>query len=413
MSHFSPRSKLNRVKSEEIVYASPEEKAKSQIGISNILRSRIDKIVKKPKNSAYISGVCKNIPPEEPPLKKRRKNDDTVHLLSKYSGEAKALFEIRKNENYKIQMKHEKSKTIKNYLDYNTDVNKSVKLFPKISKPRKAKEQLKKVKSVSPERKYHTSKAAEEIYQKYLNNKKEEDFNKSKRNMNWLKTLTNQFKDSPTRKRINTFRIGKGKLIPNYSIHNKFSQTQFKSFMSLDYGDFAQPESLEQIIAEKEEQVKRTVDEEKAIEKRYNEVKANNTLFEDEADESDLSEVNDPLIKEGKKSTEFLQYKLKDFMLKASSFDKGNLPKFKKPVKPIDLFKKVKVRDPGDQWRNDLEWRNQSNPRYEELNKSISKKEMRMVHKRHHAHQLKALALGQDLKAFDRKIVRELKKKIF
>lgn len=231
--------------------------------------------------------------------------------------------------------------------------------------------------------------------------------------MNWLRTLTNQFKDTPTTKSINKFKISQGKLIPNYTFKEKVSQTQFKSFMSLDYGDFTSPQKLEQEQNPDEEPPKRSADEEEALQRRIKEIRQNNTLFEDQASDSEISETQDILLTERKKSKDFMDYQLKDFMYKSMSFEKLPSPKIKSKVSPGYRFRETYTKNNGDQWRNDLEWRNTVNPLYDAQNKSVWKKEFKMVEKRHEAHKLKALALGQDLKAFDKKVIRELKKKIF
>lgn len=106
--------------------------------------------------------------------------------------------------------------------------------------------------------------------------------------------------------------------------------------------------------------------------------------------------------------------KLKQFQLDSARFDNSNEgPREKNKVKPNSRFKEVPLRDQGDQWRNDKKWQRLSNPYFSKQMDIEDNKEKRMLEKRHHAHKLKNIALQQDVKALDRKIIKELKAVLF
>ena len=77
------------------------------------------------------------------------------------------------------------------------------------------------------------------------------------------------------------------------------------------------------------------------------------------------------------------------------------------------MFKELQIKTQGDQWREDIKLINKINPRYADQMKVESRKEKRMITKRHHAHQLKARVIDEQLQSIDKKVNRELRKKIF
>lgn len=71
-----------------------------------------------------------------------------------------------------------------------------------------------------------------------------------------------------------------------------------KPFMSLEFSSFTKLEPLDEALnAEPEDpKQKRSVEDIAAAEKKIKDIKNNNMLFENDLDESALSEVQDPLI---------------------------------------------------------------------------------------------------------------------
>lgn len=101
------------------------------------------------------------------------------------------------------------------------------------------------------------------------------------------------------------------------------------------------------------------------------------------------------------------------FQLDSRRFDPDNTPREKNQVFPKYKFVDTKVKDPGDQWRNDRDWRVKLNQHYVCQTLVEEGKDKKMLEKRHHAHKLKAISLGQDMKVKDKKIQKELRGLLF
>ena len=151
----------------------------------------------------------------------------------------------------------------------------------------------------------------------------------------------------------------------------------------------------------------------KDIIKKIKSIQENNVLFEHEQEESELSEVKDPLILDRCKSDRFLKTTMDQFKIDSECFNKGKAKRSKNKVKPNDKFHNVRINDPGAQWRSDRKWRIQCNPEYKRHTEVEDRKELRMVQKRHHAHMLKNMALEQDTKVLDKMLQKELRKNLF
>lgn len=80
---------------------------------------------------------------------------------------------------------------------------------------------------------------------------------------------------------------------------------------------------------------------------------------------------------------------------------------------PKCIFADIKVDDPGDQWRNDLQSRNISNPHYKYNTLEVEERDKKMMAKKHHAQRLKYIALDQEAKVRGKKILKEWKKNLF
>ena len=216
------------------------------------------------------------------------------------------------------------------------------------------------------------------------------------------------------------FNIIKGGFVDNYAIKSKYFESKMNPFMTMDFSQFTRPLPVPETPAEavpespppkgKDKQKKEDLEPKEDPLKK---IKENNVLFEGEQDDSELSEINDPLIQGQQKSKQFLSTKMRQFQLDSERFSIGEHNRLKNKVKLNNKFINVPLRDQGDQWRNDRNWRRKCNPYYRKRESVEDRKDRKMLEKRHHAHKLKNLALQQDLKGIDKKIIKELRNVLF
>ena len=215
------------------------------------------------------------------------------------------------------------------------------------------------------------------------------------------------------------FKITKGGFVDNYAIKDKFINTWMNPFMSIDFSQFTKPIEIPKSPPEAVIDPAKTKDKEKKKEEvlpnddQNKKLKENNVLFEKDQDETSLSEVQDPLIQDNRKSQQFLSTKLKQFEIDSKRFSIEGHKKHKERPSLKDKFTNVPMKDPGDHWRSDKYWIEKCNPFYQKSESIKDKKDLRMLQKRHNAHKLKNIALQQDIKVMDKKIIKELSENLF
>ena len=149
------------------------------------------------------------------------------------------------------------------------------------------------------------------------------------------------------------------------------------------------------------------------IDDQSKKIKENNVLFEKDQEESSLSEIQDPLVQDNRKSQQFLTTKMKQFEIDSKRFSLGNGRNSKIRSSLKDKFANVPMKDSGDHWRNDRYCIVNRNPLYQQTEWEKDMRDRKMLEKRHHAHKLKNLALQQDIKVMDKKIIKELSENLF
>ena len=219
---------------------------------------------------------------------------------------------------------------------------------------------------------------------------------------------------------ITKFSILKGSYVNNYAIKSKYFESKMDPFMTMDFSQFTKPlplpEEPVEVVPESPPPKGKEKPKKEELEPKEDplkKIKENNVLFEGEQEDSELSEFNDPLFHGQHKSKEFLNTKMRQFQLDSERFSMGDSKRSKNKVKVNNKFINIPLRDQGDQWRNDRNWRRTVNPFYKNLEKQEAAKDKKVLEKRHHAHQLKNLALQQDLNGVDKKIIKELRDVLF
>jgi hypothetical protein len=166
----------------------------------------------------------------------------------------------------------------------------------------------------------HSNEAAEKIFKKYLDQDSDSDeFETNPKKKNLMNSLGNKFNNDPTRRRMTKFIINKGEFVDNYAIKKKFEHTHLKGFLTTDFKNFTKPLPMPEIKKEEEEgkqkDKKKDDNEEDRMKRQIKLIQENNVLFEQEQDESELSEVKDPLILDRCKSDNFLKTTMNQFKI--------------------------------------------------------------------------------------------------
>lgn len=203
------------------------------------------------------------------------------------------------------------------------------------------------------------------------------------------------------------------------SKNDPFSRTHSKPFMSLDFSQFTKPmeelpppEILPEAASPAKDKKKDPQIEDEII-KKAKEIKDNNALFDQSTTESAISEVNDPLYLTGYKSEDFLNTKMRQYNIDSKCFELEKSPRPKNIVFAKTRFQDAKISDPGQQWREDRDQRIKVNGVYMNQQNVCDQKELKMLKKRHHAHQLKNNVIIEEVKQYDKKLINKYRKLIF
>jgi len=158
--------------------------------------------------------------------------------------------------------------------------------------------------------------ASRKLFQKYLAlSPEEEEIEKNPSKEALFKSLTNKYDCSPTRRRMTIFNLSKGHFVDNYAIKKKYEETHVKQFMPQNYAQFTKMQQLPEMPDEEALNDKKKVDEVAETIEKIKSAKENNILFDKPLDESDISEVKDPLLINRCKSDRFMETTMNKFKI--------------------------------------------------------------------------------------------------